>query len=517
MSPASYRAAPPRVGGPDSTGERTGGQIAAAAPVTVPTGSTCVLGPARRHARAPGVRSRRVTTPTDTARDSLRQGLKQRHMTLISIGGTIGAGLFVGSGVVIGDTGPGGPGVVPAGRGPRHAGDADARRDGGRAPRRGQLLRVRPRRPRRVGGLHRRLALLVLLGRRRRVEAVAGARVIGLWVPGAPSWLVGLVLLVLMTATNLYSVRAFGEFEFWFSSVKVIAIVVFIVVGAAYLLGWWPDATASLAPLTGNGGFAPNGWSAVVVGAVPAVAFFVGVELVTVAAAESDEPARMVARATNSVVLRVLLFYVGSIFVVVAIVPWDSDAVAASPYVAVLQRLDVPAAATVMNAIVLVAVLSSLNSGLYAASRMLFALTSRGHAPRALVRVSRRGVPLRATLIGTVVALVSIGASYVSPDRVFSFLISSYGVVALFVYLLVAVSQVRLRRRLEREDPDALSFRMWLFPWLSYLTIAAMAAVIVVNGLDPGTRTEFLLSVVVLLVVLAAYAGLVRRRRAARP
>ncbi|GGF41455.1 GABA permease [Marmoricola endophyticus] len=455
-----------------------------------------------------------MSTDTDEARGGLKQGLRQRHMTLISIGGTIGAGLFVGSGVVIGDTGPAAlisfllAGVLVM-LVMRMLGEMAVARPAVGSFYEYARVGLGEWAGFTVGWLYWYFWVVVVA-----VEAVAGARVIGIWVPGAPPWLIGLVLLALMTATNLYSVRAFGEFEFWFSSLKVIAIVVFIAVGAAYLLGWWPDADASLAPLTGNGGFAPNGWSAVVVGAVPAVAFFVGVELVTVAAAESDEPARMVARATNSVVLRVLLFYVGSIFVVVAIVPWDADDVATSPYVAVLQKLDVPAAATVMNAIVLVAVLSSLNSGLYAASRMLFALTSRGHAPRALVKVSPRGVPLRATLIGTVVALISIGASYVSPDQVFAFLISSYGVVALFVYLLVAVSQVRLRRRLEREDPEALTFRMWLFPWLSYLTIAAMVVVIVVNGLDPGTRTEFLLSVVVLLVVLAAYAILSRVRPA---
>ena len=169
-----------------------------------------------------------------------------------------------------------------------------------------------------------------------------------------------------------------------------------------------------------------------------------------------------------------------------------------------------------MNAIVLTAVLSALNSGLYAASRMLFALTRQGHAPKSLVKVTKRGVPVRATLIGTVVALASIVAAYISPDDVFEFLISSYGAVALFVYLFIALAQVRLRRKLEREDPDALVFKMWLFPWLSYLTIAGMVAVIAAMGISRDTRSQFLLSLLTLAAVLGAYGLLALRRRRIR-
>lgn len=447
--------------------------------------------------------------------EGLQQGLKQRHMTLISIGGTIGAGLFVGSGVVIHEAGPASlfsfllAGVLVM-LVMRMLGEMAVARPAVGSFYEYARVGLGEWAGFAVGWLYWYFWVVVVA-----VEAVAGAAVIGLWLPEAPVWLVSLVLLALMTATNLVSVRTFGEFEYWFASIKVAAIVVFILLGACFVLGWWPDTTPDVSNLTLHGGFAPNGWGAVVGMAVPAVAFFVGVELVTVAAAESEEPGRMVARATNSVVVRVLLFYVGSIFFVVTISAWDSQGVLGSPYVAVLRRMEIPAAADVMNAIVLTAVLSALNSGLYAASRMLFALTAKGHAPAALVKVTRRGVPLRATLIGTVVALASIAAAYVSPDQVFKFLISSYGAVALFVYLLIAVAQVRLRRKLEREDPDSLSFKMWLFPWLSYLTIAGMVAVIATMALTESTRREFLLSALVAVVILGAYAVLcqVRRRR----
>lgn len=448
----------------------------------------------------------------------LSQGLKQRHMTLISIGGTIGAGLFVGSGVVINSAGPAAifsfllAGVLVM-LVMRMLGEMAVARPAVGSFYEYARIGLGDWAGFVVGWLYWYFWVVVVA-----VEAVAGAAVLKLWIPAAPVWMVSLVLLAMMTATNLVSVRAFGEFEYWFASIKVAAIVVFIILGALFVMGQWPGADADLSNLTAHGGFAPHGWGQVIGMAVPAVAFFVGVELVTVAAAESEEPGRMVARATNSVVIRVLLFYVGSIFLVVAISPWDSRGVLGSPYVAVLGRLDIPGAGDIMNAIVLTAVLSALNSGLYASSRMLFALTAKGHAPHALVKVTSRGVPVRATLIGTVVALASIAAAYTSPDKVFEFLISSYGAVALFVYLFIAVAQVSLRRRLEREDPESLTFRMWLFPWLSYVTIAGMAGVIAAMAISADTRKEFALSLLIVALLLAAYTLMrsVRKRRSSR-
>jgi GABA permease len=343
------------------------------------------------------------------------------------------------------------------------------------------------------------------------VEAVAGAALIQEWLPQVPLWVLSLTLMVTLTVTNLVSVRSYGEFEYWFSSVKVAAIIVFIVVGGAFVLGLWPDQPADFSNLVAHGGFAPKGILPVLVAVVPAVAFFTGAEIATIAAAESAEPRKAVARATNSVILRVLIFYVGSVFLVVAVRPWDSQAVLESPYVGALQAMGVPAAAQIMNVIVLTAVLSALNSGLYTASRIMFALTRHHDAPQGLTKLSRRGVPVRAILLGTVLGYVSVVMSYVSPDQVFSFLIHSYGAVALFVYTLICLSQIRLRRRLEREDPGSLVLKMWLFPYLSWLTVAAMVTVTISMGILPDTRTDFLLSLVTLAAILVAYE--VRKRR----
>ncbi|MFL4489872.1 amino acid permease [Streptomyces sp. VTCC 41912] len=455
------------------------------------------------------------TAPSaDAAGAGLRQGLKRRHMQLIALGGVIGAGLFVGSGVVVRSTGPAAVVSFLAAGGltvliMRMLAEMTVAR-----PALGSFYaHVRETLGHRagfaVGWLYWYFFVIVVA-----VEAVAGGRIIRLWLPGAPLWAVSLVLMALLTATNMVSARSYGEFEYWFSSIKVVAIVVFLFLGALYVCGLWPDSTGGLALLTAHGGFAPAGVGAVLAAVVPCVGFFTGAEIVTIAAAESVEPERAVADAIRSIVLRVVAFYVLSIFLVVAVVPWTSKAIEVSPYAAVLDRLAVPAAGTVMNAIVLVAVLSCLNSALYTSSRMLFALTRNGDAPRGFTKLSASGVPRRALLAGTSVGYLSVVAAWISPDVVFTFLINSYGAIALFVYLAIAVAQLRMRRALERDDPARLTLRMWGFPWLSRLTVALMALVIGAMAVLPDSRAQFWLSLLTLGVVLAAYEI---RRRVRRP
>jgi GABA permease len=303
----------------------------------------------------------------------------------------------------------------------------------------------------------------------------------------------------------LVSARSYGEFEYWFSSIKVIAIALFLGMGVLWITGLWPNSTPGLANLFAHGGFTPLGWGAVLAAVVPCVAFYTGAEIVTIAAAESNEPKRAVSRAMRSIVIRIVTFYVGSIFIVVAVQAWDTESVGISPYASVLGLLGIPGVSTVMNFIVLTAVLSCLNSALYTTSRMLFALTRNGDAPKFFTKLSRNGVPRRAILLGTTVGYVSVAATYLWGDVVFNFLINSYGAVALFVYLIIAISQVVLRRKLERTDPASLGLKMWLFPWLSYATIGLMVTVIAAMALLPSTRSQFLMSGLTLLLILVSY------------
>ncbi|KON79611.1 amino acid permease [Azoarcus sp. PA01] len=442
----------------------------------------------------------------------LRHGLKQRHMTMIALGGVIGAGLFVGSGVVIRSAGPaavlsflltGGLVVLVM----RMLGEMAvampatgafyefARTAWSDRPAVGNLAGFL------TGWMYWYFWVIVVA-----LEAVAGAELVRYWLPDVPAWIISLVLLVTLTMTNLVSVKSFGEFEFWFASIKVAAIVVFLFLGGLYVFGMWPEVSANVSNLTAHGGFMPNGIVPVLTGAVAATGFYFGAEIVTVAAAETAEPQRAVAKATNSVITRVLCFYVGSVLLVVCLVPWNSVGIA-TPYVSALNAIGIPAAAQIMNAIVLIAVLSALNSGLYASSRMLFALTRRGDAPQVLAKVSRNGVPVPAILVGTLFGYGAVVMSYVSPDTVFAFLVNSYGTVAIFVYVSIAISQLRLRARLEKEDPARLRVKMWCYPYLTWVAIVGMLSIVVAMAFIPEQRTPLALGVASLGILLLLYAA----------
>jgi GABA permease len=347
------------------------------------------------------------------------------------------------------------------------------------------------------------------------LEAVAGANILGTWWPGVAPWQFTLALLSVFTVVNLLSVRSYGEAEFWFASIKVAAIVAFLIAGTAFVLGAWPGAAAGVGQLTAHGGFMPNGLVPVLTGAVAATGFYFGAEIVTIAAAESAEPEKAVAETTQSVIWRVLVFYIGSIFLVVALVPWNDTARMARPYVSVMETLRIPAAATVMSIVILTAVLSALNSGLFASSRMLMALARRRDAPTGFAKLDRRGVPVAAILASTAFGYVTVVMSYVSPDRIFAFLVNSYGTVAIFVYVLIAVAELRLRRRLERDTPERLRLRMWGYPWLTRFAILAMLAIVAAMAVIPKQRAALLFGLISVGVLLCAYA--LRRASQVRP
>ncbi len=438
-----------------------------------------------------------------SASPELHKGLKQRHLTMIAIGGVIGAGLFVGSGVVLQTTGPGafltyaitGVLVIMVMR------------------MLGEMATANPS----TGSFsdYARSALgdwagfsvawlywyfwVVVVG----FEAVAGATVVQFWVPDVPLWLMALGLMCLMTATNLFSVSSYGEFEYWFAGIKVAAIIVFLIMGSLYVFGIISGDGPHFSNLTSHGGFLPNGLSAIFSSVVIVVFSMVGAEIATIAAAESHDPEKAIAKATNSVVIRVGTFYVGSLFLLACMIPWNSDQLDASPYVTAFKIIGIPGADDLMNAVVLTAVLSCLNSGLYTASRMLFVLAARREAPVSLLTVNGKGVPVRAILSSSVIGFLCVVAAYISPDTVFAFLLNSSGAIILFVYLLIGISQFVLRRR----TPEAaLKVRMWGFPVLTLLTVGGILAILVQMGLTDATRSQLLLSLLAWAIILAAFA-----------
>lgn len=252
----------------------------------------------------------------------------------------------------------------------------------------------------------------------------------------------------------------------------------------------------------GERGFFPKGAGAIFSAIVGVIFSMVGAEIATIAAAESPDPARAVRKATNSVITRISLFFVGSVFLLAVIVPWNSNRLGSSPFVTALGIMGIPAAANLMNAVVLTAVLSCLNTGLYTASRMLFVLTARREAPVSLIRVTKRGVPQTAILASSVVGFLCVMAAAFYPNTIFLFLLNSSGAIILFVYLLICLAQIVLRRR---TPPEALLVKMRLFPTLSIITTLGILGVLIQMAMTKSVRSQLLLSLAAWAVVVILY------------
>ena len=337
------------------------------------------------------------------------------------------------------------------------------------------------------------------------IEAIAGARILHDFLPQFPVWVIGWALLAGLTAVNMLSTRSYGEFEFWFASIKVAAIIVFIAIGAAFVLGHGPMTQVS--HLWSYGGFTPFGPATILGGVVSVILALCGAEIATIAAAESPNPAQAIAKMTGSVILRIMLFYIGSISLIVMIVPWNQIHSGDSPFAVALEAMHIPAAAIGMKLIVLTAVLSCLNSSIYVTSRVLFTLSAKGDAPRALVKLNGRLVPIRAILFSSVFGYLGVFLQKLDPEHAFAFLVNATGSVMLVIYLITALAHIRLRNRLDGTDPSRLTVKVWFYPWLSWGVVGAMVSVIVAMLLIPARRPEMLSGVISLAVALGLYAA----------
>ncbi|WP_433359028.1 amino acid permease [Streptosporangium sp. CA-115845] len=429
--------------------------------------------------------------------------LRARHTSMLAIGGIIGAGLFVGSGSVIHSAG---------------ALAVAAYAIGGiilllMMRMLAEMAAVRPT----LGSFseYARLAFgrwagfsigwtywyfwIVVVA----FEAVAGAEIISHVVPSVPLWIISAVIMAVMTAVNLLSVRAFGEAEFWFASIKVIAIIVFLALGVLGLLDLLPSQQIHGIALRTDS-IAPSGLAGLLSALVVVVFSYFGAEIVTIAAAEAENPVQTVVRASKAVVWRVIIFYVGTISLIVLLLPWKDTPSDASPFVALLQKLGIPGASVAMQAIILVSVLSVLNAGIYTSSRMLCALTAQGEAPRMFSKRTRRGTPARAILLATLVGWLAVGMAYVAPDTVFSFLLNAAGSVALVIYFVIAASQLRLRRVLDRAG-EHLPVRMWAYPYLTWVTLLLLSGIVATMLALPATRSQLVIGLIAPVAFVVVY------------
>src|ERR1700674_694731 len=446
------------------------------------------------------------------AKHELRRSLKGRHLTMISIGGIIGAGLFVSSSTSIIAGGPASfisyaitgmlmllvmrmlgemTTALPTVRSFTEFARAGLGEGAGFV----------------VGWLYWYFWVLVV-----PVEAIAGAKILELWIP-LPPLPIGVGLMTVMTCVNLMSARSYAEFEFWFASIKVAAIIVFIAIAASYAFGWTSPHGATFGNLVNYGGFTPHGWIAVLA-AVPTVFFaMTGAEITTIAAAESAQPGRAIARMSTAVIVRILIFYVISILLIVSVTPWNTVRSGESPFTLALNTMHVPWAGTLISVIILTAVLSCLNSAFYVSSRVLFILADRGDAPQSLVKLNARRVPVGSVLMGAVAGFLGIIAATQAPQVVFDFLVSSSGAVIVFVYMIICIAQIKLRQRRERDGPPKPGVHMWLFPYLSFAAIAGMGAVLIAMAFTPGLQRDFYFSCITLVVAVVAYLVVHRLRQ----
>ena len=439
---------------------------------------------------------------------ALGTSLKPRHITMISIAGVIGAGLFVGSANAIKEAGPAvlisyflaGALVVLV---MRMLGEmATANPDTG-------SFSVYSHRALggwagfSVGWLYWWFWVLVI-----PVEATAAASILSDLV-GGPQWVWALAVTLLLTVTNLISVGNYGEFEFWFALIKVVSIVVFIGIGAAAIFGIIPDSKVSgIDSLWQPDGFMPNGFGAVIAGMLVTMFSFMGTEIVTIAAAESPDPTAGISKAVNSVIWRISIFYIGSIFVIVALMPYNQ--LSDGSYQSTLEAIGIPGSKIIMDVVILTAVASCLNSALYTASRMLFSLGHRHDAPGIARRLTSNGVPWVAVLASMVVGFLAVVGNYLLPEKIFAYLLATSGAVALFVYLAIAVSQFVLGRTMRAAGEEA-PVRMWLFPYLTVGVIVAIVAVLVLMAFDPDQQQAIFLSLISAAIIVAA--GVVVHRR----
>lgn len=451
------------------------------------------------------------TDVSDGTTTALGHGLKVRHLTMMGLGSAIGAGLFLGTGVGIAKAGPAvlisyilaGAVVVFV---MRMLGEM-----GAAIPASGSFSHYA-----RLGigewagfvmGWLYWFMLIMVLG----AEITGASAIVNDWVPSIPQWVVALVFVVFFAVVNLAKVSNFGEFEFWFAAIKVTVIIGFLVIGVLLVFGILPDTDpVGTSNLFGQGGFMPNGLSGIAAGLLVVAFAFGGIEIVTIAAAESENPERSIAVAVRSVVWRISVFYIGAISIMVLVLPWNDPELESGPFVAVLNKANIPGVAGFMELVVVVALLSAFNANIYGTSRMAFSLSRRGDGPAFMAKLSSTGVPTNAVLLSVFFGFVSVLLNWLLPDDLLGILLNAVGAALLVIWIFIVVSHLRLRKQLEASGK--LTVRMWLFPYLSYATLAMLGVFVVLMLFDADARAQ-LISTTVLFLVIAALGFLNARWR----
>ncbi|MGJ6121456.1 amino acid permease [Mycolicibacterium sp. Y3] len=453
---------------------------------------------------------------------SVHRSLQARHLVMIALGGVIGSGLFISSGYTIHQAGPLGAvlaylvGALVAWLVVACLGELAVQYPVSGGFQVYAHKAIGPAAGFITAWLYW-LCWVAALGS----EFTASGLLMQRWFPSVPVWVWCAVFAIGLFLLNAISVRGFGEAEFWLSGIKVAAIVIVIVTGFAVILGF--HASDGHAPLLSNfhtsQGYFPNGISGVLSAILAVIYAFSGTELIAIAAGETKDPHTVIPKALRVTLIRLVLFFVGAIFVIAALVPWnstwgDDDSVEASPFVSVFHLVGIPYAADIIAVVVVVALLSAGNSGLYACSRLLFSLAQAGQVHPVLGRVTRRGVPLVALAVSLAAGLVSLISSVASPDAVYLALVSVAGFAVVAVWAVIAYAQILNRRQIVQAgvDLNSLHYRTPGHPWVPAIAIVVLAISLIAVAFDSNQVSALIFGVPFVLLCYGYYYMFLRTR-----
>ena len=450
----------------------------------------------------------------------LQRGLKNRHIQLIALGGAIGTGLFLGSAGVIKTAGPSmilgyAIGGFIAFLIMRQLGEMIVEE-----PVAGSFSHFAHKY---WGGFAGFLSgwncwvLYILVG---MSELTAVGKYIHYWWPEVPTWATAAAFFVLINAINLANVKAFGEAEFWFAIIKVVAIIGMILLGIYLLVGGGGGPQASVSNLWDRGGFFPNGVSGLVMAMAIIMFSFGGLEMLGFTAAEADKPRTVIPKAINQVIYRILIFYIGALVVLLSLTPWDSllqtlnasgDAYSGSPFVQIFSMIGSGTAAHLLNFVVLTAALSVYNSGVYCNSRMLYGLAAQGDAPKVLMKVNRRGVPVLAIAVSALVTLLCVLVNYLAPKNALELLMSLVVAALVINWAMISLAHLKFRKAMQLQGVVP-GFKAFWYPVSNYLCLAFVVFILVILLSMPGLRVSVFAMPFWILFIWFCYR--IRRARA---
>lgn len=437
----------------------------------------------------------------------LKRGLSNRHMQLIALGGSIGVGLFYGSSSTIQLAGPavllayliGGLVIFTIMRALGEMAVAE--------PVSGSFSKYADKYVGKFAGFLTGWTywfMWIVVG---MAELTVVGVYINYWFPDIPQWVTALVVLVVMTLVNLANVKMYGEFEFWFAMIKVVAIVAMIIVGLCIIIFGVGNngEPMGLSNLWEHGGFMPNGLEGLLMCFVLVMFSFGGVELVGVTAGEAKNPSKSVPKAINNIVWRILIFYIGALGVMMAIYPWDEVGSSGSPFVQIFDAIGIPAAAHIINFVVITAAVSAFNSGLYGSGRMLYNLALQNQGSKVFKKVSKNGTPVRGILFSSAMLLIAAVLNYVVPEQVFTYISAVATVAVVTSWTIILCTQIKFRKAKSKEEVAALKFKMPWHPISSYIALAFLLMVVVLMAFIPGMRVALFVAPIWFLILYIGY------------